>query len=110
MFARLAMYEQIDVDNWERVAKWFEEHADKLNAQLAGYRGSMTLLDQENARVVGIGLYDTHADAQAVDELMDQGPPPNMPEDLQEILARGERTYRGVFAVVQSDGDLGSSE
>ena len=55
-------------------------------------------------------VYDTHADAQAVDELMDQGPPPNMPEDLQEILARGERTYRGVFAVVQSDGDLGSSE
>lgn len=106
MFARIAMYEQVDVDNWEPVARWFEEHADELSQGLPGYLGAMTLLDREDARVVGIGLYDTAANARAVDAIMDQGAPSNMPEDLQEILRRGTRSYRGVFEVVQSDGGL----
>ncbi len=63
MFARVAMYEQIDVENWEPVAKWFEEHGEELNRALAGYQGSMTLLDRENARMFGIGLYDTAGNA-----------------------------------------------
>jgi len=95
-----------DVDNWEPVARWFEEHADELSQGLPGYLGAMTLLDREDARVVGIGLYDTAANARAVDAIMDQGAPSNMPEDLQEILMRGTRSYRGAFEVVQSDGGL----
>ncbi len=110
MFARVAMYEQIDVENWEPVAKWFEEHGEELNQRLTGYQGSMTLLDRESARVVGIGLYDTEANAREVDALMDQGPPSEMPEDLQEILMRGTRSHRGVYEVVQSDGRIGGRQ
>ncbi len=64
----------------------------------------MTLLDRENARLIGIGLYGTEADARDVDAVMDQGPPSGMPEDLQEILMSGTRTHRAVYVVVQSDG------
>ncbi len=110
MFARIAMYEQIDVDNWDRVARWFEEHNDELSAQLSGYRGSMTMIDTDNARVVGLGLYDTEADAKAVEAVMDQGPPPGMPEDLRQILLRGERTYNAIHRILQSDGRLSVAE
>ena len=103
------MYEQIDVEGWEPVATWFEEHSDELNRQLAGYQGSMTLLDRENAQMYGIGLYDTAANARKVDAIMDQGPPPQMPPELQEILMRGTRPHRGVYEVVQSDGRLSVS-
>lgn len=106
MFARLAMYEQIDAENWDRVATWFERHGEELNQRLAGYHGSITLLDRESARVVGVGLYDTEANARAVDVLMQEGPPAQMPEDLQEILARGTRAHAGVYEVVQSGGRM----
>ena len=109
MFARVAMYEQIDVEGWEPVAKWFEEHGDELNQQLAGYQGSMTLLDRENARMYGIGIYDTADNARKVDAIMDQGPPSDMPHELQEILTRGTSTHRGIYEVVQGDGRLSGS-
>jgi hypothetical protein len=109
VFARVAMYEQIDVEGWEPVAKWFEEHGDELNQQLAGYQGSMTLLDRENARMYGIGIYDTADNARKVDAIMDQGPPSDMPQELQAILTRGTRTHRGIYEVVQGDGRLSGS-
>lgn len=101
MFARLAIYEQVDVENLEPVLKWFEEHGEKLNRGLAGYQESMTLLDRENARMVGLGLYDTAAHAAEVDAIMDQGAPSEMPEDIAKILMRGQRTHRGIYEVIQ---------
>ena len=109
MFARVAMYEQIDVEGWEPVAKWFEEHGEELNQQLAGYHGSMTLLDRENARMYGIGLDETADNALKVDAVMDQGPPSDMPQELQEVMMRGTRSHRGIYEVVQADGRLSVS-
>jgi hypothetical protein len=109
VFARVAMYEQIDVEGWEPVARWLEEHGEELNQRLDGYHGSMTLLDRENARMYGIGLYDTAENARKVDAIMDQGPPSDMPQELQEILMRGTRPLRGVYEVVQGDGRLSVS-
>lgn len=109
MFARVAMYEQIDVEGWEPVAKWLGEHANELNQQLAGYQGSMTLLDRENARMYGIGIYDTAENARKVDAIMDQGPPSDMPQELQEIMMRGTRSHGGVYEVVQGDGRLSTA-
>lgn len=104
MFARVAMYEKIDTENWERVRAWFDEHGEELNRRLAGYRDSMTLLDRENAVVFGIGLYDTAEQAHEVDAVMDQGPPSDMPEDLREIMMRRTRSHRGVYEVLERNG------
>ena len=68
------VYENIDVEGWEPVSQWLQDHADELNQRLAGYQGSATLLDRENARLVGIGSYDTAANGREVDAVMDQGP------------------------------------
>lgn len=57
----------------------------------------------------GIGIYDTAENARKVDAIMDQGPPSEMPQELQEILMRGTRTHRGIYEIVQGDGPLSGS-
>jgi hypothetical protein len=105
MFARVASYE-IDLENFGPVAEWFNQHGEALNQQLAGYLGSMTLIDRDNSTMIGIGVYDSEDNARKVDAVMDQRAPEEMPDDLREILMRGTRTSRGVYEVVQSAGQL----
>ena len=94
------MYEQIDVDNWDALRSGFEEHADKLNAQLAGYRGSMTLLDHgvrdgapgpEGVRQAIRWAHDTFAERRIV------------PED---IIASGDRVVARIRVSAIPVGDL----
>jgi hypothetical protein len=105
VFARVASYE-IDLEHWGPVADWFNEHGEALNEQLAGYQGSLTLVDHGSSQMIGIGLYDTEENARKVDAFMDQGAPEEMPEELREILLRGKRISRGIYEVVQSAGRL----
>ena len=105
MFARVASYE-IDLENFGPVAEWFNEHGEALNQQLAGYLGSMTLIDRQTSTMIGIGLYDSEDNARRVDAVMEQGAPEKMPDELREILMRGTRTSRGLYQVVQHAGQL----
>jgi hypothetical protein len=89
VFARIAICDEIDVANMGPVVAWFQAHSDELNDQLPGYLGSQTLLDPASRRMIGIGLYDSEAHAQAVDAFVDQGPPPEMPP--AERLGLGRR-------------------
>jgi hypothetical protein len=70
MFARLSIYENVDLDLADQVQKWFEATDDDPFADLPGYRGSMTLVDGDNARVVGIGFYASAGQAQEADALL----------------------------------------
>ena len=72
MFARVASYE-IDLENFGPVAEWFNQHGEALNQQLAGYLGSMTLIDRDSSTMIGIGLYDSEDNARKVDAVMDEG-------------------------------------
>ena len=62
----------------------------------------MTLIDRENSRMVGLGLYDSEENARKADEIMDQGPPESMPEELRRSVPK--RTFVGLFEVAQRDG------
>ena len=57
MFARLTMYENVDLDLADRVKQFMETSQTDPFGELPGYRGSMTLVDRDNARLVGIGFY-----------------------------------------------------
>ena len=105
MFARVVSYE-IDLENFGPVADWLNDHGEALNQQLAGYRGSMTLIERETGTMIGIGLYDCDDNARKVDAVMDQGAPEEMPDDLCAILMRATRTSRGVYEVVKHAGQL----
>jgi hypothetical protein len=70
MFARLSIYENVDLALAEQVKQWFETSGIDPFGDLPGYRGSMTLVDAENARIVGIGFYASADQAKEADTLL----------------------------------------
>ena len=59
MVARLSIYSNVDLDLADRLKAWIEGDGAGVFDRLPGYHGSMTLVDRENARVVGIGFYES---------------------------------------------------
>lgn len=59
MYARVTMFEDLDLAMSEKFMAWAKEDGLRLSRQLPGYQGLLTLVDRENRRLVGIGLYDT---------------------------------------------------
>jgi hypothetical protein len=70
MFARLSIYENVDLDLADQVTQWVESLGTDPFGELPGYRGSMTLVDHENPRIVGIGFYASAGQAQAAETLL----------------------------------------
>jgi hypothetical protein len=70
MFARLSIYENVDLDLADQVTQWVESLGTDPFGELPGYRGSMTLVDRENARIVGIGFYASAGQAQEAETLL----------------------------------------
>jgi hypothetical protein len=106
MFVRVATFDGVDVDEMAPVVEWFDEHGAELSARLAGYEGSLSLLDRDNRRGIDIFFFDTEDNARRADELMDQGPPSEMPEDVQQLARRAKRSFRAVMEVFDADGRL----
>ena len=69
MFARLTVYDDVDLDLADQVKQWMETLDTNPFGDLPGYRGSMTLVDRDNARLVGIGFYASAGDAQEAEAL-----------------------------------------
>jgi hypothetical protein len=70
MFARVTVYENVDLDTADRIREWVEASGADPFAELPGYRGSMTLADRDNARLVGIGFYASAGQAREADVLL----------------------------------------
>ena len=70
MFARLSIYENVDLELADQVQQWVESTGTDPFHELPGYRGSMTLVDRDNARMVGIGFYASAGQAQEADTLL----------------------------------------
>jgi hypothetical protein len=70
MFARLSIYENVDLALADRVKQWAEASGSDPFGDLPGYRGSMTLIDSDNARMIGIGLYASAGQAQEAEALL----------------------------------------
>jgi hypothetical protein len=70
MFARLSIYENVDLDLADRVKQFMETLDADPFGELPGYRGSMTLVDRDNARLVGIGFYASAGHANEADKLL----------------------------------------
>ena len=95
MFARLTVYENVDLDLNDRLAAFMEGLAQDPFSDLPGYRGSMTLLDRGSSRLIGIGLYDDEDQARAVDAAManpSQETIDALPDDLRGVLDFQPRT------------------
>ena len=106
MFARLSVYENVDLDLADRVKEWFESVDADPFAELPGYRGSMTLVDRDNARLVGIGFYASAGQAQEADELLATMPDAvadHVPEAIRPALEMRPETV-GLYEIVHRAG------
>ena len=70
MFARLTIYENVDLTLADRVREHMEGMEDDPFAALPGLTGSMTLVDRDAARLVGIGFYRSAGEAEEADALL----------------------------------------
>jgi hypothetical protein len=74
MFARLSIYENVDLNLADRVKHWMESSGVDPFGDLPGYRGSMTLVDRDNARLVGIGFYASAGQAREAEAMLETMP------------------------------------
>ena len=105
MFARLTTYENVDVDLADRVREWMEAAEADPFRELPGYRGAMTLVDRDNARLVGIGFYASAGQAQEADALlatMYEQAQTQLPEDIRPALDMQPDSV-GFYEVVHRD-------
>ena len=105
MFARLSIYENVDLDLADQVQKWFEATDNDRFGDLPGYRGSMTLLDRDNARLVGIGFYASSGQAQEADALLTAMPDTlayQVPDAIRPALDMRPESV-GLYEIVHRD-------
>jgi hypothetical protein len=105
MFARLSIYENVDLDLADRVKRFMETLETDPFDDLPGYRGSMTLVDRDNARLVGIGFYASAGQAQEADMLlstMGDTVAAQVPDEIQPALEMLPDSV-GLYEVVQRD-------
>jgi hypothetical protein len=105
MFARLSIYENADLDLAERVKEWTESLETDPFGELPGYRGSMTLVDRDNMRLVGIGFYASAGEAREADALMPtlyERARATVPEAVAPALEMRPDSV-GLYEIVQRD-------
>ena len=105
MFARLTIYENANLDLAERVKEWMESQDTDPFSELPGYRGSMTLVDRDNARLVGIGFYASAGEAREADALLEnlyERARAAVPEAVAPALEMRPDSI-GLYEIVQRD-------
>lgn len=105
MFARLSIYENVDLDLADQVKQWVESSGTDPFGDLPGYRGSMTLIDRDNARLVGIGFYASAGQAQEADTLlttMFNDARAQVPEPIRRALDMRPESV-GLYEIVHRD-------
>jgi hypothetical protein len=105
VFARLSIYENVDLDLADRIKHYMDTlEADPFD-DLPGYRGSMTLVDRDNARLVGIGFYASAGQAKEADALLTTMPgrlADQVPGEIRPALDMRPESV-GLYEIVQRD-------
>jgi hypothetical protein len=105
MFARVSIYENVDLEMADRIKQWIEASGADPFGELPGYRGSMTLVDRDNARLVGIGFYGSAGQAREADALLTTMPErvgDGVPDDIRPALEMRPESV-GLYDVVHRD-------
>jgi len=105
MFARLSIYENVDLDLTDQVTQFMQTLQADPFGDLPGYRGSMTLVDRDNARVVGIGFYASAAQAQEAETLLTtlyEQSRAQVPEPIRPALEMRPESV-GLYDIVHRD-------
>ena len=103
MHARVTTYEDVDLEVAARIQAYVEGLDEDPFAGLPGYRGSLTLLDRENARLIGVGFYDSGGHAREADALLETWPAQvadALPDEIRQALTPRPASV-GFYEVVE---------
>jgi hypothetical protein len=105
MIARLSTYSNVDLDLADRLKAWMEVEGAGLFERVPGYVGSMTLVDRDNAQIVGIGFYDSAGQLAEADvvlaEIYAEGRE-RLPESIRDALTMTPESV-GTYEVAHRD-------
>ena len=101
MIARVATFEDVDVDMADEVVAWIQENAPGVD-QVPGMRAGITLLDRDARRVRAITFFESRDALDAVAQMFEELPQ-RMPDHIRAAVA-GKRTSVEILDVVQSQG------
>ena len=99
--ARVATFEDVDVEAAPEVSAWIRENALPRTRELRGFKGGLTLLDRQRRRVLAITLFESEDDVAEAQPTFEEIPS-SMPDDLREKVA-ATRTSVDVCDVLVSD-------
>jgi hypothetical protein len=106
VFARLSIYENVDLDLADRVKQFMETQQADPFGDLPGYRGSVTLVDRDNARLVGIGFYASAGHAKEADALLTttwyESVADRVPESIRPALEMRPESV-GIYEIAHRD-------
>jgi hypothetical protein len=105
VFARLTIYDNVDLDLADQVKQYIEALDADPFGDLPGYRGSMTLVDRDNARLIGIGFYASADQAREADALVGaiyEQARAEVPEAIRPALDMRPDTV-GLYEIVHRD-------
>jgi hypothetical protein len=105
MFARLTVYENVDLELADRLGRWMETLDANPFGDLPGYRGSMTLVDRDNARLVGVGFYTSAGAAEEADALVEgkfEEARDQIPEAIRPALEMRPESV-GIYEIAHRD-------
>jgi hypothetical protein len=104
MHARVTTYENVDLALFDEVQRWMESLTENPFAGLPGYAGSMTLVDRDNARLVGIGFYESAGHASEAEAILARMPEraAEVPERIRPALATRPESI-GLYEIAHRD-------
>jgi hypothetical protein len=105
MFARLTVYDDVDAELNDRAREWLQALGADPFRELPGYQGSMTLLDRDNAQLIGIGFYASAADVREAERRLPaifEAAAPRVPDALRPMLDMRPASV-ALFEVVHRD-------
>lgn len=75
MFARVSIFEDVDVELQPETYEWIRTEGRRLQRELPGYEGVLTLTDADGRPVVRVNLHDTEEHARQADAILSGEPP-----------------------------------
>ena len=82
MFARIAAFEGVDVDEAERTMTAVRERVEPIMRQMPGFQGYMELIDRSDQKALTITFFDSEPNMRAAETIFDE----EMPKQLADLF------------------------
>ncbi len=98
MYARVAQFEGVNVEQAESTMKEADERMEPILRSIEGLQGSMELVDKSSGKFIGISFFDTEENMKAAERIFDE----EMPKALGDLMDKweGRRTSVDRYEIV----------